>query len=215
MKLSHLELQNFFDNMLPIEVQAAIAEFIENEIEEKSSNYITDKLWISDQSLGGVGAYCIPPDPKLNPFPGGQKRELFRPLQYARADIDICDVNIHARNVVHMSGMHLEAVCRLVLKTKTTIGAFRFNGTTLGKAVHKIENFYIIDSSIIEGFYSFIAIYNRSKHEINQDDTKERLFNAFDAVVAYFAARILGLALLRYINYPDSNDVFKINNDRA
>ena len=67
-----------------------------------------------------------------------------------------------------------------------------------------------IDSAIIDGLFAFVGVYNRSKHEINQDDSRERLFNAYDAVVGYYSARILGLAILRVLNVTESFGCYEI-----
>ena len=67
-----------------------------------------------------------------------------------------------------------------------------------------------IDSDIIDGLFAYISVYNRSKHEINQDDSRERLFNAYDAVVGYYSARILGLTILRILNVTESFGFYKI-----
>lgn len=135
---------------------------------------------------------------------------MYRPLQYARSSIDICDVRIFARNVVENSGMHLEAVCRLFLKNTNVLGGLRFQNLTLGKAVHKIEKEKIFDDYVIEALYDFVKVYNRSKHEINQDETKDRMFNVEDAVVSYFATRILGVIILQKLGIDESFYVYEI-----
>lgn len=39
-----------------------------------------------------------------------------------------------------------------------------------------------------------------SKHEVNQDDSRERLFTSEDALIAYLTARMLGVNLLTSID---------------
>lgn len=172
--------------------------------------YDTGVLWKTDALIGGIGGYCMPANPVRNPFPSGVKRELYRPLQYARSSIDICDVRIFARQVVENSGMHLEAACRLFLKNINVSGGLKFQNTTLGKAVHRVEQEKVFDDCVIENLYDFVKVYNRSKHEINQDEAKDRMFNAEDAVVSYFATRILGVLILQKINVAESFEKFKI-----
>ena len=165
-------------------------------------------LWLA--VLVDIGGYCMPSNPVKNPFPSGVKRELYRPLQYARSSIDICDVRIFARQVVENSGMHLEAVCRLFLKNTNVLGGIRFQNSTLGKAVHKIEQEKVLDDCVIESLYDFVKVYNRSKHEINQDENKDRMFNAEDAVVSYFATRILGVIILQKLSVNESFERYEI-----
>ena len=160
--------------------------------------------------LGGIGGYCMPANPVFNPYPSGQKRMLYRPLQYARSEIEICDVRIHARYAVQMCGMHLESVCRLCLQNRKTLGSLRFGNTTLGKAVQQMQSVQEIAPDIIDGLFAYVSIYNRSKHEINQDNSRERLFNAYDAVVGYYSARILGLTILRGLKVADSFGRYEI-----
>lgn len=212
MQLTHQPLIYLFNNLLNDALQQCVTDFIELEVEAKD-RYDAKMLWVADQQIGGLGAYAMPPDPIKNPFPGGIERSLYRPLQYARSDIDICDVRMHARYVVQNSGMHLEAVCRVVLKYYNVFGDFRFNNTTLGKAIQKIKNTDKIDLDIITALEHFVEIYNLSKHEVNQDETRERLFNTYDAVTAYFCSRILGVKLLRSIDFDDSRAYFYINNN--
>ncbi|MEE0862967.1 MAG: hypothetical protein U0L79_08305 [Lachnospiraceae bacterium] len=209
MKISHIELQNIYDMFLGESVKQGIDEFMEQNI-ENSEIYVTDCLWKADCTIGGIGAYCMPANPVKNPFPAGVERELYRPLQYARSDIDICDVRMHARYVIESVGMHLEAVCRLYLKRQSTLGVFKYNSTTLGKAVRKIEKIGEFNDDIIKAFFDFVAIYNRAKHEINQSEDRERMFNAYDAIVAYFAARELGLIVLRELGVPESFNMYAI-----
>lgn len=91
-------------------------------------------------------------------------RNLFRPLQYARAEIDLRNINYTARYIVHYSGMHLEAAARLILKNAKTFGMLLYGNTTLGKATRNMEKLDILDSSVIEALYNFIPLFNKSKH---------------------------------------------------
>lgn len=208
MEISHAELQKLFDTVFPENLKIVITTFIEEiSLEDK---YSCKDLWIADQMLGGIGGYCMPANPVSNPYPSGQKRTLYRPLQYARSEMEICDVRMHARYVVQMCGMHLESVCRLYLQNRKTLGSLRFGNTTLGKAVQHMQSMQEMDSAIIDGLFAFVGVYNRSKHEINQDDSRERLFNAYDAVVGYYSARILGLAILRVLNVIESFGCYEI-----
>lgn len=209
MDISHAELQKLFDTILPENLKIAITTFIEKVI-SLEDKYGCKDLWIADQMLGGIGGYCMPANPVSNPYPSGQKRTLYRPLQYARSEIEICDVRMHARYVVQMCGMHLESVCRLYLQNRKAFGLLRFGNTTLGKAVQQMQSMQEIDSVIIDGLFAYVSVYNRSKHEINQDDSRERLFNAYDAVVGYYSARVLGLTILRLLNIAESLGHYEI-----
>lgn len=208
--LSHNELQKICSTLFEKGIKSGISDFFAQDMDNQECEYRTEVLWKTDALIGGIGGYCMPANPVNNPFPSGVKRELYRPLQYARSSIDICDVRIFARNVVENSGMHLEAVCRLLLKNINVFGALRFQNLTLGKAVHKIEQEKIFDDYVIEALYDFVKVYNRAKHEINQDVNKDRLFNAEDAIVSYFATRILGVIILQKLGISESFYVYEI-----
>lgn len=208
--LSHNELQKICNTLFEKGIKSGISDFFAQGMDNQECEYRTEVLWKTDALIGGIGGYCMPANPVNNPFPSGVKRELYRPLQYARSSIDICDVRIFARNVVENSGMHLEAVCRLFLKNINVLGGLRFQNLTLGKAVHKIEQEKIFDDYVIEALYDFVKVYNRSKHEINQDETKDRLFNAEDAIVSYFTTRILGVVILQKLGIDESFYVYEI-----
>ena len=213
MMLSHIELQRMYDSFLGEKIKEGIENFMQQDLDDSAYVYSSAVIWHTDAMIGGIGGYCMPANPVKNPFPAGIKRELYRPLQYARSDIDICDVRIFARYVIESSGMHLEAACRLFLKEKLPLGELRFNSTTLGRAVQKIEKLGEFEENIIQTLYDFVAVYNRSKHEINQDPSRERMFNAYDAVVSYFVVRVLGSIILQRIGVQESYECYKVNND--
>lgn len=201
-----------YEKLLCNEQKRQIQDFLK-EVQTKKEKYEPEVLWLMDQKIGGIGGYCMPADPKINPFPGGLNRELFRPLQYARAEIDICDIRMQARQVVHYSGMHLEAVLRLFLKNVKLMGNLRFFNSTLGKATYEISKMNIFDEVIIESLLKFVVLYNKAKHEVNMLEDRPRMFSVEDAVVCYFSARIIGQVILTKLRYPLSLDAYEINNE--
>lgn len=204
----------FQEKVLPKYIVDAIKQFIDD-VEINKEKYDDSKLWETDRLLGGIGGYCMPPDPLLNPFQGTVEREYFRPLQYARSDIQICDVRLRARNIIHMSGMHLETVCREVLKNGNKFTRLIHYNTTLGKAVKEIEKKKIYDTEIINTLYKFVKLYNMAKHETNSFEERARLFTVEDAVTAYFTVRVLGMKIFEGINISKYNGVYNIDNTMA
>lgn len=172
-------------------------------------------FWILDQCIGGVGGYSMPSTPLLNPYPGGEYRELFRPLQYARSDMehDLYYYN-HHRNIVIMSGMHLEGVLRVVLKTKRFLGNFKYSNATLGKATTEVEKMNILSSEVISGLRAFVKLYNHSKHDINHDESRVKLIHLSDAIVCYITARIIGVEVLRSINHESLKQKYRIDESK-
>lgn len=169
--ISHKELINLYDKLFDKDVKEGISEFLRQDFDNKDRKYKTDMLWKIDALIGGVGGYCLPSSSSRNPYPAGIERELYRPLQYAKEEIDFGYSRLNARYIIDMCGMHLEAACRLLLMN-SILDEFRFSNCTLGKAVHRIDKKKMLDGNIIQALYDFIQIYNRSKHEVNQDETR-------------------------------------------
>lgn len=207
--ISHKELINLYDKLFDKDVKEGISEFLRQDFDNKDRKYKTDMLWKIDALIGGVGGYCLPSSSLRNPYPAGIERELYRPLQYAKEEIDFGHSRVNARYIIDMCGMHLEAACRLLLMN-SILDEFRFSNCTLGKAVHRIDKKKMLDDNIIQALYDFIQIYNRSKHEVNQDETRERLFSTDDAIVVYFATRILGVNILQKLGRVESYKVYDI-----
>lgn len=197
------ESKYLFDTLLDNTQRKGIVEFLNNLSLEKEK-YRTDILWKIDKGIGGVGGYCLPENPTINPFPAGTERKLFRPLQYARSEIDISDIRFHSRYVIHNSGMHLEAVLRYFFEETKLLGKFYQNKSTLGKLAAKLEEANILGKSPIDALYKFIVLYNMAKHEVNTFDERERLFSPGDAVISYFTARIIGQEVLIKMDYQSS-----------
>ena len=201
--ISHKELMNLYNKLFDEAVKEGISEFLRQDFDNKDEKYKTDMLWKIDALIGGVGGYCLPSSSSKNPYPAGIERELYRPLQYAKEDIDLGYGRVNARYIIDMCGMHLEAACRLLVMN-SVLDEFRFSNCTLGKAVHRIEKKKLLDGNVIQALYDFVQIYNRSKHEVNQDETRERLFSTDDAIVVYFATRILGVSILQKLGREES-----------
>jgi len=190
-----------YKELLNSRQQEKIDIFLE-EINSKQEKYDTEILWIIDQEIGGIGGYCMPSDPIQNQFPEGINRELFRPLQYVRSEIDICDIRLQPRHVIHFSGMHLEAVLRMFLENKNKLEILKRNRMTLGKAAYKIKKMNVIDEVTIEALFNFIKLFNMAKHEININEDRLRLFSYSDAIICYICARIIGQEILANLRYP-------------
>ncbi len=185
-----------------------------DEVNKNRYNYSTKALWEVDKEIGGIGGYCMPCDPIKNPFPGGEYRALFRPLQYARSEIDITGIHLHSKYVVSNCGLHLEAAVRLILKKYKFLGNMRYMNSTLGNATKTIETINEIPNYIVKNLFLFVKIYNKSKHEVNQDNGRERLFMSEDAIIAYFAARIIGVKLLEVLGHDSIKHKYLIDESR-
>ncbi|GEM_PF-5908346 len=69
MQFTHQPLIYLYNN-LDDHIKKCINKFVLLIIEMKE-NYQTDSLWVTDQKIGGIGAYAMPPNPVINPFSRG------------------------------------------------------------------------------------------------------------------------------------------------
>lgn len=206
------ETRFIYDRLLSEKQQNHILNFL-HEVNGKKGDYETSAIWLLDQEIGGIGGYCMPSDPRNNPFSEGTERELFRPLQYVRSEIDLCDLRVQTRQVVQYSGMHLEAVFKLFLQNKGVIGDVRHKNLSFVQDVYEISKMNLFEENMIEVLYKYIVLYNRAKHEINVFGDIQRRFAPSDAIISYFGARIIGQAFLAELNYPGSGEVFEIHQE--
>ncbi|MEK3977346.1 hypothetical protein MKZ20_21720 [Psychrobacillus sp. FSL K6-2684] len=210
MKRALNETRWFFDNYLNEYLKESIMYSIK-EIDSKNDKYSIDMYWDGDESIGGIGGYNMPKNPIQNPFKSGIKRSIYRPLQYAAAEIDIRDIRYGARHVIQYAGMHLEAVVRYFLATNQIFGKIRQSNSTLGKAFNQLKSKGLIEAEYIVPFQQFIKLFNMAKHEINMDEERERLFSYVDALILYYLARILGVYLLNKMDEDEFNSNYEIS----
>jgi hypothetical protein len=88
-----------------------------------------------------------------------------------------------ARDIVQMSGLHIEKLLNRVGECTGTLG-HALNNTLVKRGIGRIA---------WAQAHTFRGIYNAAKHDVCQDkDT--HLFSVEDAVLAYFVSRKLGAA---------------------
>jgi hypothetical protein len=149
------------------------------ELYQRPDTYNLDFFWDLDSSIGGIGGYCMPFDPTANPFPGGIGRTLFRPVQYAAGDIE-CNKSLwnnyrSAKSAVNDSGQHLEAVTEYVIaRTTSILNPVRIRKLALGQSIHYLAENGTLSSGRVKQLERFTRVYNKSKHEVNQDEERER-----------------------------------------
>lgn len=196
-----IESTGLADLLLSLE-QKHIIETVTREINERPDAYNLDCFWALDSSIGGIGGYCMPFDPTNNPFPAGIGRSLFRPLQYAAANIEwnkcLVSAYMNTRSAVEFSGMHLETVTKYVIeRSAPVLYAMKYRKSPLGHSVDFLEQRDRIPHDLIRPLRLCTHLYNKSKHDVNQDEERDKLFLPADALISYIAARILGKELLR------------------
>jgi hypothetical protein len=187
---------------------------IVKEIEENPRNYRTDKLWKFDQSIGGIGGYCINPDPcKQLLFQGQNLRNTYRCLQYARANIEITDVLFTSRQVVQQCGLCLEECLKLVVMNGF-VSELVNSKKTFGQLVNTVMKKCFLDEKIIKKLEMFIPIYNISKHGILtniENNEIKRTFSIEDAIVTYLICRMIVQEIMLVIDREHANFTYEIN----
>lgn len=182
------------------------------EIESNGSNYKTNKLWEFDQTLGGIGGYCQGCDPAIaNHFQGTEFRNVYRCLQYVRSNIDILDINFTARYIIQECGHHFEEAIKLYLKKTNKFALIKVYKYPLGKLLQYVIDKKIFNENIINKIKFFVDLYNISKHEILSDEELDRTFHADDAIICYFACRIVGKEILLIIDNEREKETYEIN----
>jgi len=185
------------------------------EIESQGLNYKTNKLWEFDQTLGGIGGYCQGCDPAVsNPFQGTELRNVYRCLQYVRSDFDLCNINDVARYTVENCGHHLEEVIKLYLKKNKIYKWIKTSRYPLGKLLEYVTSKSIFEDKIVNELKLFVDIYNISKHEILSDDKLDRTFHSDDAIICYFACRIIGKEILLWVDNSRERLMYEIDWDK-
>ena len=182
------------------------------DIEKEGQDYKTIKVWEFDQSIGGIGGYCQGCDPaNSNPFQGTEFRNAYRCLQYIRADIDILDVNYTARDIIENCGHHFEEAIKIYLQRNKKLNWIKASRYPLGKLLNYVTDKQLFEEKIIEHLKLFIDLYNISKHEILSNDEVDRTFHADDAIICYFACRIVGREILLKIDRERELETYEIN----
>lgn len=196
------------------EEQKTTINLIIKNMQEEGENYKTIELWKFDQTLGGIGGYCLGCDPaRSNHFQGSEFRNVYRTLQYVRSDFDLCNINDVARYTIENCGHHLEEVIKLYLKKNKKINWIKIRKYPLGKLLEYVTNKKVFNENIINNLKMFIEIYNISKHEILSDEELDRTFHADDAIICYLACRVVGKQILLEIDHIRTSFFYEIDWD--
>lgn len=181
-------------------------------IEKEGEKYKTIELWKFDQSLGGIGGYCQGCDPaNSNPFQGTIYRNAYRCFQYIRADIDMLDINNTARDIVRSCGQHFEVVIKIYLSECKKIDFWKSRKYPLGMLLKYVIDKKIFNKELCEKIRLFVDLYNISKHEILSNDQNDRTFHLDDALLCYYATRIVGKEILLEFNCENALEKYGIN----
>lgn len=185
------------------------------QIEKEGKEYKTINLWRFDQTIGGIGGYCQGCNPaRSNPFQGTEFRNAYRCLQYIRSYIDILDINYTSRNIIENCGHHFEESIKIYLKKNNKISWIKISRYPLGKLLNYIVDKNIFEEKTTKELKLFVDLYNISKHVILSNDEIDRTFHADDAIICYFACRIVGRKILLKIDKETEKETYEIDWDK-
>lgn len=153
-----------------------------------SSPFSVDDMAAFDLSLGGPSMTRL--DCRNSGRYDAKDRGVFRPLQYCCSYLEMADrvdqIEWLTRELVHMSGLHLETTLKRVGQTNMP--------WPLGKLLHNSTIQRKVNTQLRNQISQYLNIYNASKHDVNQPkDT--HLFSLEDAVIAYTVSRKIGIQL--------------------
>ena len=198
-----------------ISIKEYVDPFEKEEKEKERQEYKTINLWKFDQSIGGIGGYCQGCNPALsNQYQGTEFRNAYRCLQYVRSDIDILDVNYTARDIIENCGHHFEESIKIYLKKNYKLSWIKTSKYPLGKLLNYIVDKNIFEENITNELKLFVDLYNISKHVILSNDDLDRTFHADDAIICYFACRIVGKKILLMIDEKKEKEKYEIDWDK-
>lgn len=154
-------------------------------IANNRKNLFNDMLEI-DMKIGGAGIHNI------NIGDTGRyeikDRDIFRPIQYIYAYLKMKpeDFDWVTREIIHMSGLHLESL----IKRLFAIRRYPL-GQALALPLAKVK----LEKQLYENLKLVIKPYNNAKHSLNQyKDT--HLFDVETALFYYVAVRKISLMLM-------------------
>lgn len=148
-----------------------------------------------DREMGGTGMYDMAVHGTKDRYHIAD-RDVFRPFQYCHMYLSMPQpyVGWVTREVVHMCGLHLEALV-------DSIAGRRF--FTLGRGLNNSTVRQLIEPQTLEKIDRFRKVYNAAKHDLRLPPDASRdgyladshLFTVQDAVFAYATCRQLGASL--------------------
>lgn len=195
------ELWKFFSDEEVVTIKKII-----NEI-KNNTDYKTINFWEFDQHIGGIGGYCQGVDlSKFDCFRGMDCRNAYRSLQYARFKFDQTNANDLAREIIMDAGRHLEYSIKLLAKKSKILGTIRYDRKALGELVRS----NILEKELNAKVEKFVHSYNIAKHEIESNEELDRTFNADDAILYYFASRVVGKEIMSIIDEENEKEIYEI-----
>lgn len=165
---------------------------------QSNGNYDTSPLYELDRSFDFLLNDDTAMDKITEGYPYHHENTIYTPLQYAREEIEICNINYTGAYVVKYSFMHLEAAARYFLKNNYPLRRFFLSNISLESSLKNLTSLNTLPENIIEGYKIFISLHNKSLKDIDENRSSAFITSPKDALISYFSARIIGLTTLKY-----------------
>lgn len=151
-----------------------------------------------DMKMGGAGVHNI------NKGNTGRyeikDRDIFRPIQYIYAYLKMQpdDFDWVTREIIHMSGLHLESLIKRL---------FNIDRFPLGQALALPLAKFKLDSQLYSNLKAIIKPYNSAKHHLDhKKDT--HLFSVECALLYYISVRKVSLKLMPIVHLYTSAETW-------
>ncbi|MDP4088850.1 MAG: hypothetical protein Q8930_06205 [Bacillota bacterium] len=144
---------------------------------ENNINYDSAPLW-ELQSL------LIPSHPH------DSMKDIMTPLQCARDEIEICNLNCSGNYVILYCQKYLEGIVRYFLSIIHPVMRLKYKVTPYGSLIHKLDNLSFVPKELSEGLKEIFKLCQRCGNLENTAVSPK------DAVFTYICSMLIGTRLL-------------------
>jgi hypothetical protein len=144
---------------------------------EKHIDYDVNMLW-------NLQANLIPYHPH------DSIKNFMTPIQCAKDEIEICNINYSSTYVILYCSKYLEEIIRYFLSMLHPVMKLKYKICSFGSLIKKLEDYDFLPKAIIEGLEK---IYNLNLKSLGEQDPD---FKPKDAVTIYICSLIIGCRLL-------------------
>ncbi|WP_163191884.1 hypothetical protein [Clostridium thermarum] len=144
---------------------------------EKNINYDVSMLWNLQEQL-------IPYHPHHS------IKNFMTPIQCAKDEIEICNINYNSTYVILYCSKYLEEIIRYFLSMLRPVMKFKYRLLSFGNLIKKLENYDFLPKAIVEALNQIYILNSRAQSE------QEAQFKAMDAITVYICSLIIGCRLL-------------------
>lgn len=146
---------------------------------ESNVNYDTTALWELQETL-------------IPYHPHSSMKNFMTPLQCAKDEIDICNININCTYVILYCSKYLEEVMKFFLSVIHPVMKLKYKITPFGNLIKKLGNHDFIPKYIIEGSEQLYCLNRKCLDNPDVDLSPK------DAVTFYICSMLLGCRLLEF-----------------